>query len=105
MLIKELKKELESSDNAVAKSLHHGMGYKVLMMGFKKGMVLKDHKAHIESKLTVLEGALIYIEENRVVKLMQYDEVEIPTEVTHSVEASEDSLCILTQGKTNANSI
>lgn len=103
MIIRELKKELESSDHPVAKSLHHGLGYKVLMMGFKKGMTLKDHKAHIETKLTVLEGAVTYIEENRVVKLMQYDEVEIPNEVTHSVEANEDSLCILTQGETNTN--
>lgn len=105
MIIKDLKKELESSENPVAKSLHHGSGYKVLIMGFKKGMILKDHKAHIESKLTVLEGAVIYIEKSRVVKLMKYDEVEIPIEITHSVEASEDSLCILTQGETNANSI
>lgn len=103
MTIKKIKEELKSSDHPVAKSLHHGAGYKVLLMGFKKGMILKDHKAHIESKLTVLEGAVIYTEESRVVELMQYDEVEIPIEVTHSVEASEDSLCILTQGETNAN--
>ena len=61
-------------------------------------MILKEHKAHITSKLTVLEGAVIYKEESRIVELSQYDEVEIPIEVTHSVEATQDSLCILTQG-------
>jgi hypothetical protein len=30
---------------------------------------------------------------------MQYDEVEIPIGITHTVEAIEDSLCILTQGE------
>ncbi len=99
MIIKEIKEELKTSNHPVAKSLHHGTGFKVLIMGFKKGMIVKEHKAHIPSKLTVLEGAVIYSEENRKVKLMQYDEVEIPIEITHTVEALVDSLCILTQGE------
>lgn len=99
MIIKEVKEELKTSDHPVAKSLHHGTGFKVLIMGFRKGMILKEHKAHIPSKLTVLEGAVIYTEENRIVKLMQYDEVEIPIEITHAVKAIEDSLCVLTQGE------
>lgn len=99
MIIKEIKEELKTSGHPVAKSLHHGTGFKVLILGFKKGMILKEHKAHIPSKLTVLEGAVIYKEENRVVQLMQYDEVEIPVEITHAVEAVEDSLCVLTQGE------
>lgn len=98
MTIKKIKEELKSSSHPVAKSLHHGNGFKVLIVGFTKGMVLKEHKAHIPSKLTVLEGAVSYQEEHRVVELRQYDEVDIPVEVTHAVEALEDSLCILTQG-------
>ncbi|MDN3690353.1 hypothetical protein [Cyclobacterium jeungdonense] len=99
MTIKEIKEELKTSNHPIAKSLHHGTGFKVLVMGFNKGMILKAHKAHSPSKLTVLEGSVIYKEENRVIELMQYDEVEIPIEVTHSVEAVEDSLCILSQGE------
>jgi len=99
MTIKEIKEELKASRHPVAKSLHHGIGFKVLLIGFTRGMILKEHKAHIHSKLTVLEGAVIYKEESRVVELMKYDEVEIPIEITHSVEAIQDSLCILTQGE------
>jgi len=62
-------------------------------------MIVKEYKGHIPSKLAVLEGAVIYSKENRIVELMQYDEVEIPIEITHTVEALEDSLCILTQGE------
>lgn len=98
MTIKVVKEELKLSDHPVAKSLHHGINFKVLIMGFRKGMVLREHKAHTPSKLTVLEGTVIYKEENRVVELMQYDEVEIPIEIKHTVEAIEDSLCILSQG-------
>ena len=99
MTIKDIKLKLETSNNPVAKSLHQGLGFKTLVIGFKKGMILKEHKAHIKSKLTVLEGAVIYKEEHRIIELEQYDEMEIPIEITHSVEAKEDSLCIVTQGE------
>jgi quercetin dioxygenase-like cupin family protein len=99
MTIKDIKLKLKTSNNPVAKSLHQGLGFKTLVIGFKKGMILKEHKAHIKSKLTVLEGAVIYKEEHRIIELEQYDEVEIPIEITHSVEAKEDSLCIVTQGE------
>ena len=99
MTIKDIKLKLKTSNNPVAKSLHQGLGFKTLVIGFKKGMILKEHKAHIKSKLTVLEGAVIYKEEQRIIELEQYDEVEIPIEITHSVEAKEDSLCIVTQGE------
>lgn len=99
MTIKKIKEELKVSDHPVVKSLHHGAAFKVLILGFKKGMILKEHKARVQSKLTVLEGAVIFKEENKTVELEQYDEVEIPTEIMHSVEAMEDSLCILSQGE------
>lgn len=99
MIIKTIKKELKKSSSPVAKSLHHGSDLKILMMGFNKDMILKEHKAHTPSKLIVLEGAVIYKEENRVVELMKYDEVDIPVEITHSVKAIENSLCILIQEK------
>lgn len=99
MTIHYIKEKLKTARHPVAKSLHQGLGFKVLLMGFKKGMILKEHKAHIKSKLTVLEGSVIYREENRTVTLKQYDEVEIPVEITHAVEALEDSLCVLSQGE------
>ena len=99
MTIKDIKLQLKTSNNPVAKSLLQGLGFKTLVIGFKKGMILKEHKAHLKSKLTILEGAVIYKEEHRIIELEQYDEVEIPIEITHSVEAKEDSLCIVTQGE------
>lgn len=99
MIIKDVKEELKASNHPVAKSLHLGTNFKVLIVGFRKGMILKEHKAHMKSKLTVLEGAVMYHEKDSFLKLMQYDEVEIPIEKTHSIEAIEDSLCILTKGE------
>lgn len=98
MIIKEVKEKLKTSKGPVALSLHQGSGFKTLVMGFKKDMILKEHKAHVKSKLTVLEGAVVYQEQDRKVTLNQYDQVDIPVEETHWVEALEDSLCLLTQG-------
>ncbi|MBS1492075.1 MAG: hypothetical protein JST55_01110 [Bacteroidetes bacterium] len=98
MIIKEIMEQLKTSLHPVAKALHSGEHFRVLAMGFKAGMKLKDHQAHLPSKLTVLSGEVIYRENEREVKLEQYDEVDIPVNSTHSVEAMQDSLCLLTQG-------
>ncbi len=98
MTINEVKAKLETTSHPIAKSLHQGPSFKVLILGFKKGMILKEHKTHKKSKLTVLEGFVVYKEESRIVELAQYEEIEIPIEITHSVEALEASLCLLTQG-------
>lgn len=99
MTITEVKERLEVSNNPVAKVLHQGVNFKVLIIGFKKGMTLKEHKTHNQAKLTVLEGLVRYKEGNRALALHQYDELEIPIDTMHSVEALFDSICILTQGK------
>ncbi len=96
--VKNIMKALETSSHPEARALHKGDNFKILMIGFKKGMVLSDHKAHITAKLTVLNGNVLYREKDRQINLAQYEEVDIPLEVTHSVEALADSLCLLTQG-------
>ena len=98
MIIKEILSQLQTSQHPVAKAIHKGDNFKVLIIAFKKGMILKEHKAHLPSKLTVLEGNVIYKQEDRMVNLKKFEETEIPVEVTHSVEAFEDSVCLLTQG-------
>ena len=96
--IETIFSELKTASHPVARALHKSDHFKVLMLGFNKGMILQDHKAHVISKLTVLSGVLIYKEGSKEIKLLQYYEVDIPLEITHSVEALEDSLCLLTKG-------
>ncbi len=61
-------------------------------------MKLKEHEAHLPSKLTVISGQVIYKESDREVKLNVFDEVDIPVNIKHAVEATADSLWLLTQG-------
>ena len=98
MTIKNVLKELESAKNPVAKAIHKGEHCKVLVLAFKTGMILKEHKTSLPTKLTVLEGEVIYIEGDVQKKLGQYEETEIPVGIMHSVECTKEALCLLTQG-------
>ena len=98
MTIKEIKEQLESADHPVAKSFHVGDKFKVLIFGFKKGMKLEDHEAKHPTKLLVLEGDIMYHAEKKDIRLKEYDEIDIPANVEHSVGALEESIVLLTQG-------
>jgi quercetin dioxygenase-like cupin family protein len=98
MTINEIKDQLKDADKPVAKSFHVGEKFKVLLFGFKKGMKLEDHKAKQPTKLLVLEGDLIYHMDREDIRLKQYDEIDIPANVTHSLGALKESIVLLTQG-------
>ena len=98
MIIKEILAELEIKEHPVAKALYKNTGFKVLVMAFKKDMLLKEHKANLPTKLVVIKGEVIYKSETTEQFLSCYDEFEIPVNEAHSVYAKEDSLCLLIQG-------
>ena len=98
MTIKSIYEKLEQATNPVAQVLHKGENSKVLVIGFKKGMTLKEHVTNTPSKLTILLGSVEFNEPEQSVILGMFDEIIIPTGVLHSVLAIEDSLCLLTQG-------
>jgi len=98
MTIKEVFSALENSMHPVARALHKGPDFKVMVIGFKKGMILKEHLTKTTTKLTILSGNVIYREGKKQVLLAQYEEVNIPVDQLHAVEALTDSLCLLTQG-------
>jgi len=98
MTIKDILQQLETSGHPVAKSLHKGAHFNVLVIGFKKGMRLNEHKAGKPSRLTVIQGAVVYEQGADRTELRLFDEQEIPMHVPHAVEALEDSLCLLSQG-------
>ena len=98
MTIKDILQQLETSNHPVAKPLHKGNNFKVLVIGFKKGMKLKEHQASLPSKITVITGNVIFYEGGTATELQKFDELLIPLNIVHSVEAKEDSICLLTQG-------
>jgi len=98
MIIKEILSELATKDHPVAKALFKKEGFKVLVLAFKDGMVLKEHKANVPTKLIVLEGSVNYKSETTEIKLEKYDEFEIPINELHAVNALTNAVCMLIQG-------
>ena len=101
MIIKVAIAELMLKGNPVAKILHKGTAFKVIVLVFKKGMVLKEHKTSVPTKLTVMNGKVNYIGPSWNKIMDEYDDFDIPLEEIHAVEALEDSLCLLIQGYRN----
>ena len=97
-MFKDILQKLENAANPVAQVVQNTPCSKVMVIAFKKGMILKEHKTDVPAKLLVIKGNVIYKEENQQNELFLYDEQEIPVAVLHSVEALEDSLCLLFKG-------
>jgi len=98
MTIDAIKDQLKTASHPIAKPFHIGDHFKVLVFGFNKGMKLEDHKAHNPTKLLVLEGEVMYHQAKKDTRLKQFDEIDIPAKVSHSVVALKDALVLLTQG-------
>lgn len=97
-MFKDILKKLENAVNPVVHVVQNTSCSKVIVIAFKKGMVLKEHKTDVTAKLLVIKGSVIYKEESQRTELFLYDEKDIPVTVLHSVEAIEDSLCLLFKG-------
>lgn len=99
MVIKDILAQLKTSEHPVARALHKGEHFKVIVLAFKKGMALKEHTTHLPAKLTVLSGSVQYTERTGPkLTLGMHDTTDIPVNIPHAVEALDDSLCLLTQG-------
>ena len=98
MTVQKILDQLEESDTPVAKALHIGESFKVLVFGFKKGMKLVDNKTHHPTKLLVMKGDIIYKQNNRDTRMKEFDEVDVPPKIPHSISALDDSLLLFTQG-------
>jgi len=101
MILNEIVQQLQTSTHPVAKSLHHNENCKVLCIGFKKGMLMKEHKTNLPATLYIFDGEVVYKEGEKTQVLKKYEEIKIPVEKLHSVEAREDSLCLLIQADEN----
>ena len=97
-MFQELFQKLETAENPVAIAIQKTATTKVVAIAFKKGMILKEHKTEVPALLLVVKGGVVYREHNLEEQILTFQEKKIPTEVPHSLEALEDSLCILFKG-------
>ena len=97
-MFQKLFQKLETAENPVAIAIQKTATTKAVAIAFKKGMILKEHKTEVPALLLVVKGSVVYREHNLEEQIIIYHEKKIPTEILHSVEALEDSLCILFKG-------
>jgi hypothetical protein len=97
-MFKDLFIKLETAENPVALAIQKTATTKAVAIAFKKGMILKEHKTEVPALLLVVKGSVLYKEHNMEEQILIYHEKNIPTDILHSLEALEDSLCILFKG-------
>ncbi len=98
MIIKQVLARLGEAESPVVQVLQQQSAGKVLALGFKKGMALKQHQTVIPAKLVVISGSVVYKQDDRSVTLSKFSDLDIPVKVMHSVEALEESVCLLILG-------
>ena len=98
MVIKEALIEVKLKNHPVARILHKGDMFKVTIITFQKDMILREHKTHLPATLTVMKGKVNYRKADSFITIEEYDNFQIPVNETHSIEALEDSICLLVQG-------
>ncbi|MES2111706.1 MAG: hypothetical protein V4577_23310 [Bacteroidota bacterium] len=99
MIIHEVLAQLEKANDPVIKVLQAHAAGKTLVIGFKSGMILKEHRTAVPARLLVIDGSVTYKQEGVSITLAKYADLEIPVDVLHSVEAKEDSICLLLVAK------
>jgi len=97
MVIQEIITQLETATHPVAKILQKGENFKILAIGFKENMILKNHKTPYNSKLVVINGSVKYKQGDKEILANQFDEIDIPTNEIHNVIAISNSICLLIQ--------
>ncbi len=97
MIIQEVIAELKGAAAPVVKVLVKGNSSRVIVLGFRKGMSLKEHKTGVSTRLVVIEGKISYLSASGKITMDKFDDLDIPVNIPHSVEAEEDSICFLIQ--------
>ena len=98
MVIQDVIAGLANAAGPVIKVLSKSDATKIIVLGFKKGMMLKEHKTGLSTRLIVIQGQINYHSENGTVTMNKFDDLDIPVNAPHSVEALADSICLLIQG-------
>jgi quercetin dioxygenase-like cupin family protein len=98
MVIQDVMAALSEAAGPVVKVLVKGDHSKVIVLGFKKGMTLREHQTAVTTRLVVIEGQVNYFSADGNVMMNKFDDLEIPVNVPHSVQALDESICFLIQG-------
>jgi quercetin dioxygenase-like cupin family protein len=98
MIIQEIINLMPSSDKVITRILRKYDQNRIIAIGLKKGLFLPDHITDVPALLIPIQGKVYFRSEVLSKEVQALEEVEIPLNVVHSLEALEDSICILIKG-------
>ena len=98
-MIKEVANLLQTSETPVLKKVYDKNGTKLLAVGLKQGVVLKEHTAPSEAKLMVVQGEIDYNTATSSYRFARLDTYDIPEKESHSVVAVDDAVFLLLLSK------
>jgi quercetin dioxygenase-like cupin family protein len=98
MIIHSAITDLASAQSPIIRILHEGVNSKALVLTFKEGMTIKEHKSNVPATLVVMSGKINFHNAITTVTLEKYDNFSIIPEELHAVTALEDSVCLLLKG-------
>ena len=98
MIIQETIEKMKASTGPVTAVLHKNEHFKVILLGLKKGLVLKEHKTEIRAKISVIFGSVNFKLGEEITPWKQYETVEIAVNADHWERGGEDSLWMMTKG-------
>ncbi|PZW40730.1 hypothetical protein LX95_01798 [Mesonia algae] len=94
-MMTELAKSLKLSDQPVIKKILDENGTKVLAIGLKRGVELKEHVAPCKAKLLVIKGEIDFNTNLESRRYACYESYDIPINLKHSVVAWDDAIFLL----------
>ncbi len=98
MIIQEIIKMLPSSQTVITRIIRKYDHNRIIAIGLKKGLFLPDHISSVPALLIPIQGKVYFRSEVLSIEVQALEELEIPVNVMHSLEAIEDSVCILIKG-------
>lgn len=98
MIIQEIINLMPSSDKVITRILRKYDQNRIIAIGLNKGLILPDHISSVPALLIPIQGKVYFRSEVLSIEVQTFDELEIPINVIHSLEAVEDSVCILIKG-------
>ncbi len=74
MTIQKMREQLPTAKSPIERILQDNQCCMTSLIGFSNGMMLKENRVKLPTKLLVLSGSVKYIELDKKIVLKQYDE-------------------------------
>jgi len=88
MIIHNAIADFASAQNSILRTLHEGDNSKALVLTFRTGMTIKEHKSNVPATLIAVSGKINYHTSKTTITLKMYNNLSIIPEELHAVRSA-----------------